>query len=711
MTSGQDEHGALSAFGRLAPAIQHQIVNTLHWHGLRPVQAATIDAVLDGANCVVIAPTAGGKTEAAVLPALSLMDLEDWAPPSVLYVAPLRALLNNLEPRLRSLAGMVGRRTFKWHGDVGATARQRALAETVDLIAITPESLEALLLSTWLSAAEVLRNLRLVIVDEVHAFAGDDRGAHLVAILERVQRFAGRDVQRVGLSATVGNPEAVCSWLSGSSQRPQRVVDVQPGRGRVDLKVDYVGTLENAATIIQQLHPGSKRLVFADSRRRVEQLGHLLASRGVETYVTHSSLAASERRAAEQAFEAGRDCVIVATSALELGIDVGDLDHVLQIDAPSTVSAFLQRMGRTGRRPGAVTNCTFLATDDEALLQTMALVRLFDGGYVEPIRSSERAYHILAHQAMALSLQHSGVPAADWWGWLDGTQSFAGIAEEERLLLLHYMLQTGIIAEVDGRLILGPEGEKRYGRRGFMDLYAVFSTKPELRVVWATNEIGSIDSEFATSCNLREQGFVLAGRPWALEDIDWKRGVCHVHPAEDAGFPRWAGRPRLLSFELCRAMREVLVESTDDARLSRRARTKLGTVREEMGPFASSSSLVSTGTTGLSWWTFVGGRANNVLAWLLSGELGVAARPGNLSVTLAGPEVQDHGRILKVLDRLAAQPEWDLTPALDRICTAEAERISKFDPCLPPEQRRDLILARMGDVEGARSALRDLLLR
>ena len=228
-----------------------------------------------------------------------------------------------------------------------------------------PESLEAILVSSKIDHRQFFQNVRAVVIDELHAFAGDDRGWHLLSVLARIQRLAGRDLQRVGLSATVGNPSrdagmAVLRVGSGSGRWFRRS---PPHEQSPDVQLDYVGSLPNAAKIISLLHQGEKRLVFCDSRSRVEQLALLLREREVETFVSHSSLGIEERRAAEQAFAQRQNCVIVATSSLELGLDVGDLDRVIQIDAPATVSSFLQRMGRTGRRAG--TTVELLVPGDE----------------------------------------------------------------------------------------------------------------------------------------------------------------------------------------------------------------------------------------------------------------------------------------------------------------------------------------------------------
>jgi ATP-dependent Lhr-like helicase len=210
----------------LHPGLVHHIVNTLGWPGLRALQEEAITPLTDGADAVLIAPTAGGKTEAACFPLLSRMAQEKWDGTSILYVCPLKALLNNLLSRLETYTSWLGRSAALWHGDVTHSRRKRILHERPDVLLTTPESLEAMLVSANVDHRAFFSGLRAIVVDEVHAFAGDDRGWHLLAVLERLERVAGRPVQRVGLSATVGNPEELLAWLQGAKagQRAARVV-------------------------------------------------------------------------------------------------------------------------------------------------------------------------------------------------------------------------------------------------------------------------------------------------------------------------------------------------------------------------------------------------------------------------------------------------------------------------------------------------------
>jgi len=319
----------VNSFDRLHPALQHHIVNTLGWPKLRPTQLEAIDPILDGLHGLLLAPTAGGKTEAAFLPVLSRILSEEWSGVSVLYVCPIKALLNNLEPRLKHYAGLVGRRVEVWHGDVSPSRKRKWLNDPPDVLLTTPESLEGMLISPAIERDAWFGRLRCVIADELHAFAAGDRGWHLRSVIQRIDRYARSPVQRIGLSATVANPVELLDWFAPVG--PRQVVGSSSVTADADVTIDHVSSLENAAIVISRLHRGEKRLVFCDSRSSAEKLGSGLRGLGVRTFVSHASLSASERRHAESAFAEERDCVIVATSTLELGIDVGDLDRVIQM--------------------------------------------------------------------------------------------------------------------------------------------------------------------------------------------------------------------------------------------------------------------------------------------------------------------------------------------------------------------------------------------
>ncbi len=701
----------MDAFDRLCPALQYQIANTLKWPGLRPVQELSAHAILDGHNCVVLAPTAGGKTEASFFPILSRMDTEDWRPVSVLYLSPIRALLNNQEQRVSGYAEMLGRRAFKWHGDTAQSQRKRFLEDPADILLTTPESLEAMLMSARVPARALFAGLQAVIIDEVHAFADDDRGAHLSAVLERLMRFCSRDVQRIGLSATVGNPEEILTWLHGNSQRQRSVVQPPIPPSNPDVRLDFVQTTENAAHVITRLHKGEKRLVFADSRREVEQVGNYLLDHGLQAFVAHGSLSAAQRRESEQAFEQGSDCVIVATSALELGIDVGDLDRVLQIDSPPSVASFLQRMGRTGRRASTRPNCLFLATKEERLLQAAAILQLRAQGYVEPVRPRYRAAHILAHQILALAVQTGGVPSADWWAWVEGASAFRDLTPDQRQALVRHMLAEDILVDHDGKYWLGTQGERLYGRMHFSELYAVFSVPRVITVTHHQTEIGNVGADFLEALDAGNQGppsFMLGGRAWQVQHIDWEKGACVVLPAPTGKAPRWQGTPQFLHYDLCQAMRALLLSEETRPEWTERAKLAMQTLRAEHTFLHDHPSPITHDNQDLIWWTFAGGRANNLLAKLIEQELGGKCTVRNTSITCKEAAGESEAALKAVLRGLAKEGRPNREDARRHAQSAARARVSKFEPCLPEGLLCDLLAETVVDEVGARAAVHAL---
>ncbi len=627
---------AVSPFERLHPAVQHHVVNTLGWRGLRPHQEAAIMPIISGQHVLVQAPTAGGKTESAVLPLLSRMLEERWARPSVLYLCPIKALLNNLETRLSLLAGMVGRNVGVWHGDVGQSARKRMLRDRPDILLATPESVEVMLVSRSVDHRSFFAGLRAVVVDEVHAFAGDDRGWHLLALLERVSAVAKQPVQRIALSATLANPDDLLTWLTGGRDEPKMVVRGAAAPVQPDIQIDFVGSLENAATVISRLHRGEKRLVFCDSRRQVEELGQLLRSHGTRTFVSHSSLGVDERREAEAAFAQGTDCVIVATSTLELGIDVGDLDRVIQIDAPATVAGFLQRLGRTGRRPGTQRNCLFLTTDSDGLLRACALVRLWASGFVEPVEPPALPYPVFAQQILATVLQESvGIDLATLRERLATWCRTAGIEAAQIDEEIQFLLDRDVLF-LDGSIVgISAEGERRYGAKHYLELFSVFNTPPLVTVYHGLHEVGQVHPTSFKRSKDEPVLLTLAGRGWRVTHLDLDRKRAWVEPADLRGRSRWLGSGPPMGYEMAQAVRWVLIDGLDDAYLTKRSREALIGEREEFAWVGQADTVlvIDDEADRSRWWSFAGDKYNAAIAERLR-QPGLRVASDGLGVTL-----------------------------------------------------------------------------
>jgi len=699
----------VSVFARFPPRLQQAIVGRLGWSSLRPVQEEAAAVLLDGCNAVVLAPTAGGKTEAALFPILSGLIESPTQAVAAVYVAPIKALLNNQSHRLDLYTEMVGLRRFVWHGDTPQHERRGFLREPGELLMTTPESLEVMLMSPRVDAAALFADLRVLVIDEVHALAGTDRGAHLMSIIERLARLSRHDLQRVGLSATVGNPETILRWLGGTSERAGRVIapPSEPGRRRLHIvyRPDSTALAAGAAKLAQ----GVKSLFFCQTRALTETFAEEMRRLGSAVMVHHSAISKEERDLAEASFQTGAEACIVCTSTLELGIDVGDLDLVLQAEAPDTVGSFLQRMGRTGRRAGQVANTTFLCGNTDAVVQAIALVELARDGWVESIAINDRCWPVLIHQLVALSLAQDGVGPEDAWAMLKPVPDFHGVAREEFDRLVDWMLRERSLRLASGRLVVGPTIERAFGRRHFRDLYSVFSSPQSYTVqTSAGRPLGSLNQGFVDRLVDGVSCFLLSGRAWTVLHVQHDDRRVVVDAAPRGKQPSWGGYlPQFLGHTLCQRILEVLTVDDDYPYLSAPAREALVARRTAM------RDILSPGIGGIEldheeirWWTFAGGAINATLRHALkylSDDWTITT--DNVLVRLRGPGLE--GRALRdELGKLSQTAFWENEELWQEIAqTLPNYRLSKFQPLLPPWIEREILARYFLDISGTRAWL------
>jgi ATP-dependent Lhr-like helicase len=698
-----------NAAERLHPDVRHHIVNSLGWPDLRDVQKMAIGPILDGDNTVLLAPTAGGKTEAAYFPLMTRLLEEKWEGMSLLYLSPIKALLNNQFDRLEKLFGLIGYTVGVWHGDISQSVKRRMLENPPNLLLTTPESLEGMLISTKTDPAKMFGSLQGVVIDEIHAFAGDDRGWHLLGILHRLSRHAGRDIQRVGLSATVGNPDEIAGWLSSGSERSSRTIDPEVGdsseesltvpKSDADVTLDWVGNLGNAATIISKMHRGERRLVFCDSRIQAEKLTKKLRERDVTTHLIHSSLSVGERKQTERSFVTGGPGVIVATSALELGIDIGDLDRVIQIDAPYSVASFLQRMGRTGRRAGATANCLFLSITDEGLLRAAALIDMWRRGQIEPAEAPGAPYHILAQQMMATILEQPGVVIAEFMELISPFCETIDATLEEAKDLLDFLLDHEYLFTDGARLGIGRSGEDEFGRRNFLELVSVFTTPPLFTIRRHRRDIGTVhQSTFLDTGDEDDDSptvILLAGRSWLVTSIDWDRRIAYVEPFETTGRTRWLGTGHDMSRMLAQAHRRVLSEvDVGEEYRSQRAENALETLLMGYAFVEPETTTILGAGDDVEVWNFAGGQVNRRTAAVLE-------------ETVYG-KVKSHGLYLKVDEQATAvdvEENYRAAATREEPPTVDPDhpllRHLKFSELLPHQLLQEAAVARMYSLSDA----------
>jgi ATP-dependent Lhr-like helicase len=504
-----------SVFSSLYESLQQVLAQRFDWTELREIQEEACRTIRGGSDILIIAPTAGGKSEAALIPVMD--DLLHHGRPGIscLYISPLKALINDQEERFRAFCTPMSLSVMKWHGDVARGERSWKEGEPPHFLMITPESLEVLLQEKTL--APDLRQVRFIIVDELHAFVESERGVHLRMLLYRMDQLTGRKIQRIGLSATAGNPGEVLEWLSDGRHAAELVQVPAPPQEKQFLFVIEPEESDRIAALVR-IVAGRKALVFVSSRSSAEQLVKTCAGRIRNLHIHHSSISAATRKLAEEAFSSQDSACIICTSTLELGIDIGDLDVVVQVGPPDSVSSFLQRMGRTGRR-GKAAYVAWILENPLELLCSIAIIECAVQKSVENLRPPEKPYNVLVQQIFLWLHNHPRTTRRELVSFLFNAPVFSSMDPRIADRILDHLAGAGFLT-ADGEMIMpGPEAERVFGRSNWKDLYSVISGGGEYRAVTPDGEVvGMLDARFVNSKGTGEVS--LGGRSWTLVRCD-----------------------------------------------------------------------------------------------------------------------------------------------------------------------------------------------
>ena len=554
----------MNVFARYAPFIQDYIYRS-GWQSLRAVQNAAGDAIFGTEeNVLLTASTASGKTEAAFFPILTLLDEAPSRTVGVLYIAPLKALINDQFGRLNDLCEEEGIAVTRWHGDASQTRKRKLLKKPSGILQITPESLESLMINKHMEIPSLFGDLRFIVIDEVHALLRADRGLQTFCLIERLCRLAGCDPRRIGLSATIGDPELAGQFLAAGSGRGTLIPRFDGGKEIWRLSMEHffnsapqadegkptpAGTPPTEAPTdaapkaadpgvgyIFEHTRGKKCLIFTNSREECESVCQSLrqyceANHEPDRFlIHHGNLSASYRESAEEEMKDDDSLMSVcATATLELGVDIGRLERAFQIDAPFTVSGFLQRMGRTGRR-GDPSEMWFVMREDHPearamlpdsipwyLIQGIALVQLYaEERFVEPPRMDRLPYSLLYHQTMSTLASHGEMTAGELASRVLTLSCFRRVTQEDYRLLLRHLMQIDHISRTEtGGLILGLAGERVVNDYKF---YAVFLENIEYTVRSGPEQLGTIVKPPPVGDKI-----AIAGRVWVVEEVDHKR--------------------------------------------------------------------------------------------------------------------------------------------------------------------------------------------
>lgn len=771
-----------NVFDRYAPFVQ-DFVYAHDWEALRGIQVAAAEAIFDTDEHVLLtSSTASGKTEAAFFPILSLFDEDPPHSVGAIYIGPLKALINDQFYRLTDLCVEADIPVWHWHGDVSASHKARLMKKPRGILQITPESLEAMLLHRHSAIPKLFCDLRFVVIDEVHSLLRGDRGGQTLCLIERLSRMAGCNPRRIGLSATIGDPEATGALLAQGTGRSTVIPRVEAtgqtwrismehfytyglqasetipadasGKGavHVDALVEELGDGHALPASHDQVPPaipptvasdsalepdsyalaplnadpgigyiyehtqGRKCLVFTNSREDCEAVTTTLRSyceangEPDRFLIHHGNLSASFRETAEDLMRDDDLALTTCTTAtLELGIDIGRLERAFQIDAPFTVSAFLQRMGRTGRR-GAPPEMWFVMREDPPepramvsetipwkLLQGIALVQLYlEERWVEPPRLDRLPYSLLYHQTMATLASGGEMSPAALAGRVLSLAYFHRVSQEDYRVLLRHLLETGHIERTEtGGLIVGLAGERVTDNFRF---YGVFVESEEYTVRSESQELGTVVQPPPVGEKL-----AIAGHVWIVEEIDHKRRLVYCTQVRGK-VPAYFGEcPGDINTHVLERMREVLKEHRDYPYLRDNAWARLLHARSVASNAGiTRAPLVNLGGDTWALFPWLGTYAflalERVIKLRLPAGLGIkgvdVCRPYYIQFRMRA----DGDELIEALQGAVAQ-EFD---PLELVYPNEVPVFDKYDEYLPEELVRKGFAHGVLDVEGMR---------
>lgn len=677
------------------------------WEKFRSIQSAAIKRIPASTDHFILASrTASGKTEAAFLPIFSIVDFKNPGV-QVLYISPLIALINDQFQRVEALSKYLDVKVTKWHGEANQTAKKKLLEHPEGILLITPESIEALFVNQPHKAHALLTHLKFIVIDEIHTFIGSDRGLQLKSLISRISEIAKETVPRIiGLSATISDPPDEVRHFTGNPEHTKVLQDDTPKE--VDSYFRYIpnDTAAFSISFIEGLYENiknSKVLIFPNSRGKAEELAVMLKKtaerkKGHSFYFSHHSSVDKELREYIEDFaktNKRQNFCIACTSTLELGIDIGSVDAVVQVDSASSIASLIQRVGRSGRKEGAKSNLLLYATNKWDLLQSIACWELYElkPRFIEPLKTREKPYDILFHQTLSILKETCGIAPSLLLDKLQKNAAFRSFDEAEIASILSYMIKANYIEDLKRELIVGYEGEKLTNSREF---YSMFTTNEMYKVIHAGNKIGEID--FSPLVKL-DDNILLAAKIWNIKDIDSKAKKIQVIPANDANRPIYLGKAPEVHPRIREKMLELIYSEFDTEKVDMKAMECLQELKFDFKEFIIEDVLhdrpVILKEAGIELYTFTGTKIGNTIEFLL--QTAQTAVKNNMSGVCMEIGITADQLIPTLQKQLELLPQY-INEMMDN--DEDYFQLSKWGQYLPLEMKKQYVLENEFDVKG-----------
>lgn len=613
----------MSSYNLLSDPIK-KYIRDKRWEELRPIQDAAIQRIIStDSNYILASRTASGKTEAAFLPILSKVNFNEIGI-QVLYISPLIALINDQFHRIEELCKYLELPVTKWHGEANRTLKEKIIKEPSGIMLITPESLEAMFVNRPHHISHLFSNLKYVVIDEIHSFIGSGRGAQLKSILSRLQDLNSKKFSVVGLSATIGDYEEAKKFTGDVLQTK---VLLDKTSKEIDTEFRYFENVgvELPLELLKDLYletRNNKVLIFPNSRGRAEEVAVKLRKisekvKGHTNYFSHHSSVDKEVREYVEYFAKSnnrQNFCISCTSTLELGIDIGSVDEVVQIDATNSIASLIQRVGRSGRQNGAKSSLFLYATDKWSLLQSLACWQLYKEKFIEPSEPMNLAYDILLHQALSITKGYSGIKLVDLIKHLNHNFAFNDIQISDIKEILNHLIAIDFLEKLGDEVIIGVEGEKIVNNK---DFYSAFTVEDNFKVVSAGNKIGEIPF---TPQVKEDENILLAAKIWKIKFVDFKAKKIEVIPANDGRKPKFSGEGGIVHPEIRKKMLEIIFQEETFSELDQSSSGELEKMRREFSVFdlqnIKSERLLMVSEKKILFYTFTGTKINRTLKLL-----------------------------------------------------------------------------------------------
>lgn len=685
------------------------------WDSFRPIQEAAIQRITStDNNYILISRTASGKTEAAFLPILSKVNFKEPGV-KVLYISPLIALINDQFLRVEQLCNYLDISVTKWHGEASKGKKEELLKNPNGILLITPESIEAMFCNKPYDVVQLFSSLEYIVIDEIHNFLGSDRGLQLQSLLYRLQQKSSKKVSVVGLSATVSdvNQYEELKFFFGDPINTKIIRDITPKPINADFRYFDSQSTELPLDLLKDLYKETrdcKALVFPNARGRVEEVAVKLKkisekNGGHQNYFSHHSAVDKETREYVEFFAKNtnqQNFTISCTSTLELGIDIGNVDKVVQIEATHSIASLIQRIGRSGRREGKASNLVLYSTDSWSFLQSLASWLLYQEHFIEPVFISDKPYDVLLHQILSIAKSSSGIEVEKIYSQILNNPAFLKISKDEVLSLINHLIGLNFLEKIGNEIILGIDAEPLVNSK---DFYSLFKTETFLKVVNSGNKIGELPLSPQLIVN---ENVFLSARIWKIIDVDFKSKKVEVIPTNDGKKPLFFGSSADVAAKIREKMFEVLFSKNDYDFLEQKSQFALSELRKEFSFFKienlQKQRPVLVKEKSKIFYTFSSSKINRTISFLLTLnkiENHVDESSSSIEIIDESFSVDDFTIILKNINAEEIVRRLQMLLAFEK--GQEMLDFSKWAIYLPLEMQIDLIKTKYFDFDNTKA--------